>query len=60
MPLTPFIAIIQLVIQFCNSFMKLCCDSCHPQVSILAFRDDGEHFLVQYLQNSAADFKIMR
>ena len=31
---THFIAIIQLVIQFCNAIMKLCCDPCHPQVSI--------------------------
>ena len=30
----PFIVIIQLVIRFCNAFMKLCCDPCHPQVSI--------------------------
>ena len=31
-----FIFIIQLVIKFCNAFMKLCCDLCHPQVSIFS------------------------
>ena len=34
LPFAPFIVIIQLVIQFCNEFMKLYCDPCHHEVSI--------------------------
>ena len=30
------IVIIELVIQFCNAFMELCCDPCYPQVSIFS------------------------
>ena len=31
-----FFIIIQLVIRLSNAFMKLCCDPCHPQVSIFS------------------------
>ena len=30
LPLTPFIAVIELVIEFSNAFMQLYCHSCYP------------------------------
>ena len=47
--LTPLIAVIQLVIRFCKEFMKLCCDTC----LFLAFRDAGDHVVVQYPKNNS-------
>ena len=57
--LTPFIAVIELVIPFSNAFLQLYCHSCRPYL-FLAFRYDGDHFLLQYLHNSTMDFKIVR
>ena len=36
LPIAPVIVMIQLVIQFCNAFMKFCCDPCLAQVPILS------------------------
>ena len=37
LPLTHLIATIQLVIQFCNAFMKLCCDTNHTYTPSIYF-----------------------
>ena len=46
LPLTPFIAVVQLVIQFCNAFMKLYCYTITLKYIFLAFGDD--HFILRY------------
>ena len=54
-----FITVIQLIIQFCNVFMKFVVTPVIHTYLSLAFRAGG-HFLLQYLQNSMGDFKIVR
>ena len=54
-----FFAIIELVIQFSNAFMQLFCHPVIPKYLFLTFRYD-DHFLLQCLNNSTMDFKIIR
>ena len=47
-PLKPFIAVVQLVIQFCNAFTKLYCYPITPKYIFLALGDDSDHFILRY------------
>ena len=55
-----FFAVIELVMQFSNAFVQLFVTPVIPKYLFLAFRYDGDHFRVQYLNNSMMDFKIIR
>ena len=57
---TPLFAVIELVTQFSNAFMQLFVTPVIPRYLFLAFRYDGDHFLLQCLNNSTMDFKIIR
>ena len=48
LPLTPFIAVAQLVIQLCNAFLKFYCYPIILKYIFLAFGDDADHFLLIY------------
>ena len=54
-----FFVIIELVIQFSNAFMQPFCHPVIPKYIFLTFRYD-DHFLLQCLNNSTMDFKIIR
>ena len=43
-----------------NIFMKLNFTPVTPKYIYLAFRDDGNHFPLQYPHNSTVDFKLVR
>ena len=58
-PHTFFFVIIELVIQLSNAFMQPFCHPVIPKYLFLTFRYD-DHFLLQCLNNSTMDFKIIR
>ena len=55
-----FFVVIELVIQFSNAFMQLFVTPVIPKYLFLAFKYDGDHFLLQCLNNGTMDFKIIR